>query len=131
MGFLRKIDKDLKDLKDTYTDEELASISKHGMIVHLPPGKVLFEEGKAGSEVAIIISGQARLSKNGAGATTLSTGDIIGEATILTGEVRDSTVSSVSMLTVSVLNAGSFLDVIEESADFRSRIGVTIEAQAA
>ena len=131
MSFLRKIDKELKALKGSYSEDELEAISKHGTIIDLPPGKVLFPEGQAGTESAIILSGQAKLSTNGANISLLEPGAVVGEAAILTGEPRTTTVSSVSMLKVSVLNAGALLSVIEESPDFRSRIGVTIEADAA
>lgn len=131
MSFLRKIDKELNVLKNSYSDTELEAISKHGTIVDLAPGKVLFREGQAGSEVAIILSGHAKVSSAKTHVKVLGAGAVIGEASILTGEPRVDTVSSVTMLKVSVLDAAALLSVIELSPDFRSRIGVTMQADAA
>lgn len=130
-GFsLRKIDKNLRVLKGHYTDDELAAITSHGTIVTIPPGKVLFEAGKPGDEMAVIISGQAKVTAGGNVLAIVEGGGVVGEGAVLTGETRSATVTASSVLLISVLNRDQLITALEESPDFRTRISAAIERAA-
>ena len=127
-GFsLRKIDKNLKVLKGHYTDQELEAITSHGMIVTIPPGNVLFEAGKPGDEMAIIVSGQAKIPAGGNVLTVVESGGVVGEGAVLTGEPRSATVSASSTLLIAVLNRDQLIAALEESPDFRTRISAAMD----
>ena len=130
-GFsLRKIDKNLKVLKGHYTDQELEAISTHGMVVTIPPGKVLFEAGKPGNEMAVIVSGQAKVTAGGNLLATVEAGGVVGEGSVLTGASRSATVTASSTLLIAVLNREQLIAALEQSEDFRTRISAAMDRAA-
>ncbi len=130
-GFsLRKIDKHLRTLKGHYTDQELEAITKHAAVVTIPPGKTLFEQGKPGEEMAIIITGQAKVTVGSQIITVLEGGAVVGEGAALTGEARSASVIASSTLHLAVLSREQMIAAIEESPDFRTRISAAIDRAA-
>ena len=128
---LRKIDKNLNPLKPAFSDEELVALTKNGTIIDIAPGTTIFEEGKPGDELAIIIAGQAKITRRGKLITALESGTVIGEAAVLTGKARDASVSSVSMCKIVVLKADGFASSLTESLDFRLRVDGLVQQRAA
>lgn len=128
---LRKISKDLNPLKDLFSEEELAALSKHGTSIDIAPGQTLMEEGAVGSEVAIIIEGQAKITQGGNVVANAGAGDILGEQAVLNSEARDASVSAVTFLKISVLGVEAFAKVLTASDDFRRRVDSQIQRRAA
>lgn len=128
---LRRVHKDLNPLKDLYSQGELAALSKHGTIIDIAPGENLMEEGTEGSEVAIIVEGQARISENGNFISNAEAGDILGDQAVLNNATRRASVFAVTVLKISVLNVEAFANTLKESTDFRHRLDAQIQSRAA
>lgn len=128
---LRKVDKSMKALKGDYSEHELECITRRGTIIDLAPGKTIFEEGKTGSEAAVIISGQVKITRGSEVIKHLESGAVIGEAAVLTGEARNASASTISVVKVSVLDHEQFLALLEECPDFRGRVANEFEKRAA
>ncbi len=128
---LRKVNKDLKPLSGLYSEEELATISKFGTIVDIAPGQALFEEGQLGAEVAIIVAGQAKITKGGVVRGHLHTGDVVGEASVLNRAPRAASVHAVTILRIAVLDVDAFAQALNNSQVFRQRIDETMQKRAA
>ena len=82
------------------------------------PGVALFEEGTAGEDAYLILTGEAAMfghaGSEQALAMRLLAGDFVGERALLGGDIRRSTVRAVTRLEVLRINRDLFLRLIGE-----------------
>lgn len=90
--------------------------------VFVHPGSVLCEEGKVGKEFCLIISGTAKVTKNGHEVATLEPGDAFGELSLLDHLPRSATVKAESEMNLVVLPAREFTAVMEEIPSMALRL---------
>lgn len=131
MALFRKFRKELVPLQDLYSEDELIHLGRHGTIVDLPPGQTLFEEGTLGTEAAVIVSGTAKVSQRGKTIAILEGGSLVGEGALLSGEERNASVSSVTLLKIAVLGKTEMVKILAACPHFRERVTSAMDARAA
>jgi len=101
-------------LGSTFNEHELRSLSRLGTVVELEAGATLTTEGRPGREAIVIIDGSAAVSRGDEVIATVSTGAIIGEAALLSGEPRNATVVATTPLTIAALNSAEFSTLLSD-----------------
>jgi CRP/FNR family cyclic AMP-dependent transcriptional regulator len=88
--------------------EELSQVARLVTRVKLPAGHVMTGEGEVGKEAFIIVSGHAEATIGGEVVGTVGPGDIVGEMSLLDGEPRSATITTISPIDAFVANAAEF-----------------------
>ena len=94
--------------------QELRQISRLATEVHVKEGKVLTTEGRLGREFMIILDGTAVVTIGGRRVNTLGAGDSFGEVALLSRGPRTATVEATSEMTLEVVSAPDFSQLIED-----------------
>ena len=81
--------------------------------VDLPAGQVLTTEGRYGSEFFVIVSGTARVERDGVHVRTLHDGDFLGEIALIDGRPRSATVTLESPARLLVLGHREFDSLLD------------------
>ena len=76
--------------------------------VEFEPGDVLVHEGDVGREAFVLLSGTARVTRDGAGIATAGRGDLVGEVALLGDGYRTATVTATTPVTAFVMNPREF-----------------------
>ena len=76
-------------------------------------GTVLTREGRAGREFFVLISGTAKVTKNGRTIADLGPGDWLGEIALITDSPRTATVTATSPVDLLVITDRRFRTVVE------------------
>lgn len=97
------------------SDPELAEIDSLSDEVHVPAGRQLIAQGDIGREFAVIISGEASVTRNGVEVARLGPGQYFGELALLGAVERNATVTAVTDLVVEVINRRGFQTLLEDS----------------
>ena len=94
--------------------KDLGRIAKASNEVTVGAGHVLVDQGDAGRDAYVIVSGTATVKRNGRKVGTLGPGDSIGELALLDHGPRTATVTADTPLTAIVLTAREFAGVLDE-----------------
>jgi CRP-like cAMP-binding protein len=81
--------------------------------VTVPPGKVLVEEGRIGTEFFLIVSGTAAVTREGKKVATLGPGSYFGELALLDRKPRSASVVSETDMDLLVLSQRQFNSLLE------------------
>ena len=92
---------------------ELRALASSADELDLREGTVLTREGRAGREFFVLISGTAKVTKNGRKVADLGEGDWFGEIALLTDTPRTATVTATSPVDVLVITDRSFRRTVE------------------
>ena len=103
-------------------DEELDHIDALFSEAEIEEGHVLVREGSVGRQFIVIISGQARVVRDGVEVNTLGPGDFVGEMSLLHNSPRGATVVAATPMTLYVANAGEFAALLAESPAIAAKI---------
>ncbi len=95
------------------TKSELREIALSSDEIDLPADKVLTREGQRGREFFVLVSGTARVTRDGKTVADLGPGDWFGEIALLTHSPRTATVTTTSPIQVLVLTDRAFKRVVE------------------
>jgi CRP/FNR family transcriptional regulator, cyclic AMP receptor protein len=95
------------------TKSELREIALSSDEIDLPSGRVLTREGQRGREFFVLVSGTARVTRDGKTLAELKDGDWFGEIALLTHTPRTATVTATSPVQVLVLTDRAFKRVVE------------------
>jgi CRP-like cAMP-binding protein/HEAT repeat protein len=82
-----------------------------------PPGEFIMRAGESGSTLCVIVSGSVRVSRGGQLLATLGPGDVFGELSALSPEVRTASVEAVAETRVLELDAVSVNRMIDERGE--------------
>ena len=94
--------------------QELRQISRLATEVEVKEGRVLTEEGKLGREFMVILDGTATVTIGGEQVATLGPGDSFGEVALLSRGPRTATVEATSDMTLEVVSARDFNQLVED-----------------
>lgn len=106
---------DLKSiwLFSSCTASELRKIRSSLDEADVPAGKVIVEEGRVGLAFFLIVSGTAKVTRNGRKVATLGAGDHFGELALLDRHPRSASVVSETDMDVLVLSQRDFNGLLQ------------------
>jgi CRP/FNR family cyclic AMP-dependent transcriptional regulator len=81
--------------------------------VDVPAGHVLTTQGQSGAEFFVIVSGSARVDRDGVKVMTLRDGDFLGEISLIDGRPRSATVTAETPLQLLVLAHREFHSLLD------------------
>ena len=99
--------------------EEIASLADE---LDLPAGRNLTKEGAAGREFVVLAEGEADVTKNGRTINRLSSGDFLGELSLVTGRPRTATVTTTSDTRLLVITASAFRKLMRDTPSIQEKI---------
>jgi CRP/FNR family transcriptional regulator, cyclic AMP receptor protein len=95
------------------TDKELAQIARACDEVALEPDSVIVEEGAAGEEFYLVVTGEATVTRGGQPVGTVTPGGYFGELSLLDPGPRNATVTSETPMTLLKLGRREFGAVLD------------------
>ena len=94
--------------------KDLGIIAKYVEELSVDAGTDLIREGDAGREFYIIVEGKASLSRGGREIGVVGPGSYFGELSLLDGQKRDATVTTVAPTELLVIGIREFVTVLED-----------------
>jgi CRP-like cAMP-binding protein len=91
---------------------ELDALQDAATEMNFPAGKDLTQQGEHGRHFMVIVDGQAEVTRDGTQIAVLGPGAFFGEMSLLDGEPRVATVTTLVPTQVLMLAAGAFNDVL-------------------
>ena len=88
----------------------------------LPAGETIFHEGDWGEELYVVASGQLIVSLRQAVLDQMTTGDLFGEMSLVSGSPRSGSVKAVTDCKLIPINKSQFTALIKEYPDFVTQI---------
>jgi CRP-like cAMP-binding protein len=82
----------------------------------------LVRQGEPGDAFIIIVSGRARVARDGRTLRELGPGDFLGEISLVDGSPRTATVTALDPIHALVIGRSGFLDLIERLPVFRLEV---------
>ena len=92
---------------------ELRALASSADELDLREGTVVTREGRPGREFFVLVSGTARVTKDGKAIAELGAGDWFGEIALLTDTPRTATITATSPVDVLVITDRRFRNVVE------------------
>ncbi len=117
-------------LNGSYSDHEMREIDRIGTHVRLDEGSYLTTEGAPGAEVIVLLSGTADVVRDSAVIATVTTGDVVGETAVLTGEPRNATLVATSEVDVAVFNRREFDQLLASCPRLNVQVKQLVEARS-
>lgn len=95
-------------------------------IVRLSAGQKLFCEGDHGSEMYVLIRGQASVSIGGRALEALQPGNIVGEMALISAATRSATVTASEDCEFVVVNEARFHELVRQHPEFALHVMRTL-----
>ena len=89
---------------------------------HFEPGESVFHAGDFGDKVYFIAKGEAAVARDGQTVATLHSGDVFGEAALVSNQPRNASVTAVTALDVVVVNRAAFHELLGNLPGLRGNI---------
>jgi CRP/FNR family cyclic AMP-dependent transcriptional regulator len=105
---------------------ELAEIARNVTEVEISPHEYLAFEGEAGNQAMVILSGKVTVRKKGRRVAELSTGDVVGEMSLVTNRPRNATVRADTFVAALVMDAKEFGTVMDQHPQVATKILKTV-----
>ena len=97
------------------SQKELTTIGQLGTATQIDEGAVITKEGAHGSELVIVLSGEARCLVDGKEVTRFGPGDFFGEISLLDNGPRSATVIALTTIEALVLETREFKRLVDAS----------------
>jgi CRP-like cAMP-binding protein len=104
------------------TKRELRTVAKLAKVRTIPKGTRLMAEGEDGDTMYVILSGVARVSRNGRRVALLGSGDAVGELALLSRAKRNATVDADSDLQVAEITRRSLTRMVSDVPSFALKL---------
>lgn len=95
-------------------DREILRVLQVTDVVSFKNGEQVMTEGETGEELFIVLSGQLRVTRNGAELATLKTGDHVGEMALVRSQPRSATVVSDGASDLMVIRRTEFFEILRK-----------------
>ncbi|MDQ3691484.1 MAG: cyclic nucleotide-binding domain-containing protein [Chloroflexota bacterium] len=105
---------------------ELERISALADIVDLPADRRIMSQGDRGAEMFVLVSGAARVERDGSVLADAGPGTVLGEIALLDGGPRTATVTLTQASRLLVLARREFQTLIDEFPDVRLHVFETV-----
>jgi CRP/FNR family transcriptional regulator, cyclic AMP receptor protein len=103
-------------------NDEIERVSTLADIVDLPAERVLMTQGKHGWEMFILVSGSARIERDGQSLGERGAGEVLGEIALLDGGPRTATVTLTQPSRLLVLARREFQALMDEFPGIRLKV---------
>jgi CPA1 family monovalent cation:H+ antiporter len=90
--------------------------------VAVPRGRVLAQAGERGREAMVIVSGTARVERDGTAIASLGPGELFGELSLLTGARRMADVTAETDMVVAALSRQEFATLLDTSPQVAQKV---------
>lgn len=107
-------------------DRELKRLSALADIVDLPSDRQIMVQGERGAEMFVLVSGGARVERNGESLGDRGAGAVLGEIALIDGGPRTATVTLTESSRLLVLARREFHTLMDEFPDIRMRVLETV-----
>jgi SAM-dependent methyltransferase len=94
------------------SDEEFAGVMARSAVVHRDAGAVLIAEADPGTDVFVLLEGEALVTSHGEQLASLGPGDLFGEMAAFDSGVRTATVTASTSVALLLIDPRSLADVI-------------------
>jgi len=101
---------------------ELERVSTLADIIDLPADRPLMTQGEHGSQMFIVVSGAARVERDGRSIGECGPGEVLGEIALLDGGPRTATVTLTRPSRLLVVARREFQALMDEFPDIRLRV---------
>jgi len=98
----------------TCSKRDLQIVARHMQVVAVPAGTALMREGDHGDAFYVVLDGNAVVESAGKAVGTLHPGQHVGELALLDPAPRNATVTSVTDMTVGVIDARTFAAIVRD-----------------
>lgn len=124
---IRRGDPFLKQLKKVplfaaLSQKDLKLVAKSGEDLEVPAGQVLVEQGAAGAEFFVIVSGAAKVTRSGRKVATLKAGSFFGDLALLDKAPRNASVVSETPMELVVISQRQFAGLIDDVPGFARKL---------
>ena len=103
-------------------DADLERVSTLADIIDLPADRLLMTQGQHGWEMFVLVSGSARIERDGQSLGDRGPGEVLGEIALLDGGPRTATVTLSEPSRLLVLARREFQALMDEFPDIRLRV---------
>ena len=103
-------------------DKELERVAALADIVDLPADRQIMTQGARGAEMFIVVSGSARVERDGTSLGVKGVGEILGEIALLDGGPRTATVTLAEPSRMLVLARREFRELMDEFPEVRLQV---------
>ena len=121
IDFLKKV-----PLFSNLSKRHLNEIGKHADQVSIKAGKVLAQQGNIGWDFILIVEGKAQVKKDGKVIRHLSSGDFLGEISLIDGEPRTATVIAETDMALLVVHRRSFDHLLDTIPGLQKKIIISL-----
>jgi CRP/FNR family cyclic AMP-dependent transcriptional regulator len=94
------------------SQRELDVLQRATTELELPAGRALTKQGELGREFMVIVEGKAEVTRDGTEIAVLGKGAFFGEMSLLEGEPRTATVTTLEPCRLLVLTRSDFMGVV-------------------
>jgi CRP/FNR family transcriptional regulator, cyclic AMP receptor protein len=113
------------------TKKQLVEIAKVADEVIVPAEELLASQGQVGRELFIILDGIASVTRDGQPVAMATSGDVVGELAVITGEPRNATVVAETDLRMLVLTRGGLNKLLDEIPGLAKQLLYDVTARLA
>lgn len=105
---------------------ELGEIARNVTEVEISPREYLTFEGEIGNQAMVILAGKVTVRKKGRKVAELTTGDVVGEMSLVTNRPRNASVRADTFVAALVMNSKEFGMVMDEHPQVATKILRTV-----
>lgn len=109
--------------------KELQEIAKAGDEIRMTAGTVIVDQGQMGREAFVLMDGEVTVRRNGRRITSLSSGAVIGELSLLDHGPRTATVTCDTDCELFVIDQRHFRGVIERHPAIAMKLLASLAAE--
>jgi len=109
-------------LQSNFNEHELTELSRFGTPIEIAAGTTLTVEGTSGRQALVMVDGTASVLRDGEKVATISSGELIGEIALLSGEPRTATVVADTDATVYALSPRDFTSLLARCPRLAQRV---------
>lgn len=111
-------------------EEDLKQIAANIQMDYFPAEHVIFKEGDPGEIMYIIKRGQVQVLRDNTILAVLKDGDFFGEMALVSEDLRNATIKTVSDVEVLTLKKADFIRLIETNPTIASRVSYEVVKRA-